>query len=108
MNYLVVAQIAASMALDIEADSPEEALEKGYDEVGMPSICHQCSDKIEIGEPYGWSVIEDSGDGEEVYIDNTEEEFRRKFERLLAAAREAVETSSLLSLKEVLGELKKE
>jgi hypothetical protein len=39
----------ASVCVRVEADTAEEAIEKAI-EIAQPSLCHQCSDEIELGE----------------------------------------------------------
>jgi len=51
-NYKVFIPIGATAMIDVEADSKEEAIRKAIEEIGNPSICHQCSNEIEIGEFY--------------------------------------------------------
>lgn len=50
MRYMVCVTFDASKTIEVEAKNPEDAKEKAMEEVVRPSICHQCSDEIEIGE----------------------------------------------------------
>lgn len=50
----------------VEADSPEAAIEQFYQEA-TPSLCHHCTDSVEI-EDCLYSVVT-TEDGEEVYND---------------------------------------
>lgn len=51
MKYMVCVLIDASKTIEVEAESPEEAKEKAMNEIGVPSICHQCSREVELGDP---------------------------------------------------------
>lgn len=68
MKYLVIGLVDAVVNEVVEADSPEEALNKGH-QGAPPTVCHQCSDKLEVGDFIGWRVVEDEGSGDEVYDD---------------------------------------
>jgi hypothetical protein len=48
-KFFVSIPIYASATYKIKAETKEEALEKAY-ERGTPTICHQCSDEIEISD----------------------------------------------------------
>lgn len=62
-KYLVFGLASATVSDEVEAASPEEAVENA---VLLPSICHQCSHKVELGDVYEISVIHN---GKEVWID---------------------------------------
>lgn len=47
-KYRVFVPLGATAIIEVEADSKEEALEKIY----APSVCHQCSHDVEVGELY--------------------------------------------------------
>lgn len=50
---------ATTIVVDVEASSPQEALDLFFDtSEATPSICHQCSDHIEIGEVYQGHVMD--------------------------------------------------
>lgn len=50
-KYHVIFPLYVTLIYKIEAETKEEAFEKSY-KMGPPSLLHQCSDEIEIGE-YG-------------------------------------------------------
>ena len=56
-KYIVSIPIYASCIVKVEAKSKEEAIEKAEQEF-YPSLCHQCSHDIELGE------FDDSGTSE--------------------------------------------
>lgn len=58
-NYSVTVLFDATKGMDIEADSPDEAEEKVLKKVGMPCLCHQCSDEVEVAEAIGAFVYLD-------------------------------------------------
>jgi hypothetical protein len=47
-KYSVDFVVYASVAVVVEAESEEEAREKAEAEVTEPTLCHQCSDEVEI------------------------------------------------------------
>jgi hypothetical protein len=66
MMYSVTVLFDASRSVSVEADSPEEAEEKAHNQVGSASLCHQCSDEIDIGDATGALVYKDDGAGDQV------------------------------------------
>ena len=60
MRYRVMALMHANAITDVvEANTSEEAID-AYE--GWPSLCHQCSNEVELGDIYGFIVEEeDSG-----------------------------------------------
>ena len=48
MKYRIFVPVGATAILEVEADSKEEALEQIY----APSVCHQCTRDVELGELY--------------------------------------------------------
>ena len=62
-NWNVTVVFDASKGVDVEADNAEEAIEKAYDAVGNVTLCHQCTDDLEVGDAV--FVIAYSPDGEE-------------------------------------------
>lgn len=52
---------ASKYVMGIEAETKEEAIEKAIDQDGYASLCHQCSEEIELGE-----IIEEESSAEEV------------------------------------------
>ena len=47
MKWTVMIPIHASTIVEVEADTKEEAIQKGYEEAA-PSLCHQCSHEVQI------------------------------------------------------------
>lgn len=58
-TYEVTLLIDASIGVDVEANSPEEAVEKAENESGSVSLCHQCSRELQTGDCYGAIVYVD-------------------------------------------------
>jgi hypothetical protein len=50
MKWHVCVLYDASVTVEVEADTEEEAKEKAMDQAGGISLCHQCSDEIELGD----------------------------------------------------------
>lgn len=50
-RYTVVGEVTISMHVEVEASSPEEAIERA-EAAPMMSLCHQCG----RGEPDEWST----------------------------------------------------
>lgn len=68
MKYLVIGHIHADTSEIVEADSPESAIDKA----GLyASVCHQCSNDLNLGEVYAHTVVEGEGSGETVYDDSS-------------------------------------
>lgn len=68
MKYTVIGTMNASIYAKVEAKTPEQAYEKAS---FYPSLCHQCSDEVELGDVYE-SVVLNEG-GEEVYTDRVDQ-----------------------------------
>ena len=66
-KYLVFGLVSATVSEEVEAASPEEAVENA---VLLPSICHQCAHEIELDDVYEISVIHN---GKEVWTDKHDE-----------------------------------
>lgn len=43
----------------VEAETKEEAEKKGWEKIDNPSICHHCSESIDVGDVYELIVEED-------------------------------------------------
>lgn len=91
-KFCVSAAVYASTATRVVADSPEQALEKGMDALVMPSLCHQCSDKIELGDVYNFVVSDEDGN---IVLDENED-----------SALQAAHTKTLEVLRDLLKENK--
>lgn len=66
-TYTVMGIVDATVYETVEADSPEEAAESAYASFS-PSVCHQCSEDLEVTGEVPWVQVLDE-DGEEVYTD---------------------------------------
>lgn len=50
MKFYVTFEVYASTTIEVEADTKEEAEEIAKDAVYAPSLCHQCSRHLDIGD----------------------------------------------------------
>lgn len=82
MKYLVIGLLHANTSAVVEASSPESAIELAEGELGCPSLCHQCSNEVDLGDIVGFNVIEDEGSGDEVvtHVPFAEEELQRQLD----------------------------
>lgn len=55
MRYRLAHYYGATVYEMVEADSPEEALEKT--KILTPTLCHQCSDEVEMDECISTDVL---------------------------------------------------
>ena len=60
-NYSVSVIFDACKSVNVEADSPEEAIDLAYGEAGYTSLCYQCSGEIDVGDAARAIVYDDSG-----------------------------------------------
>jgi hypothetical protein len=69
MRYTVCYGITGSGSVEIEANSPKEAISKAMRSAG-PSLCHECSREISDPEidPDNISVFDETG--EQIYVDD--------------------------------------
>lgn len=74
MKYLVVGIVDASVSKVVEADTPEEAIDRA--ELSA-SICYHCARDLSIGDVGDVEVIEDEGAGDVVHSDRVEHEASR-------------------------------
>ena len=58
MKYAVYVTYWATTRQEVEADSEEEAKIIGENMAGWPSLCHQCSRELEIGDSTGDVSVE--------------------------------------------------
>lgn len=74
-KFIVYGNVSAStMSVEIEANSPEEALDKFFDtDEASPSVCHHCTREIEVGEVYEGYVLDEEGN--QVYTDAQKREY---------------------------------
>ena len=58
MRYTVMGLLYANTtSATAEADTPDDAIELASDDL-WPSLCHQCSDEVELGDIYGFMVYD--------------------------------------------------
>jgi hypothetical protein len=50
-RWIVMFALEASMSVDVEADTQEEAEKKAWKKAEFPTLCHQCSDQFDLGDP---------------------------------------------------------
>ena len=50
MKYQVILTIDASIDIEVEADSEEEAEQLAYEKAKRPCLCHQCSREVQLGD----------------------------------------------------------
>lgn len=60
-TYSVSIIYGASKTVTVEAATPEAALQAGYDR-GHVSLCHQCTNSIELGDAIGAEVCDEHGE----------------------------------------------
>lgn len=58
-KYRVVLSTNVTTTVVVEADSPEEAVEKAEEETDI-TLCHQCNREVEIGDE--WSARDGRGE----------------------------------------------
>lgn len=68
MKFQVVGVRYATTVVTVEADTVAEAIDRAQDEDLYPTICHQCSRNVELGDAAHVVVIDDEK-SEEVYTD---------------------------------------
>lgn len=57
-QYTCTILFDASASVEVDAETPEAAAEKALDERGHVTICHQCSEELEIGDACGVMVYD--------------------------------------------------
>lgn len=62
-KYIVSVPIVAAKTIDVFADSPEEAIVVAKRQMTAPSVCHQCSEDIELGDAKWDEVTTDNVSG---------------------------------------------
>lgn len=102
MRYLVIGLLHANTSAVVEASSPESAIELAEGELGCPSLCHQCSNEVDLGDIVGFNVIEDEGSGDEVvtHVTVAEEELQRQ----LDSTRKRLDTAEMFLRKLLVSE----
>lgn len=66
-KYMVFGLASATVSREVEADSPEQAVEDADLSTGL---CYQCSEEIDVGDVYEVKVEQD---GKEVWSDRGED-----------------------------------
>lgn len=51
-KFLVTFLIDASKTIEVDADDEEAAKTAAWDVIDVPSLCHQCSHEIDMGDAY--------------------------------------------------------
>ena len=51
-KWAVTLLVDASVFVEVEAETEDEAKTKAWEQAPSPSVCHQCSRDLEIGEIY--------------------------------------------------------
>lgn len=103
-TYAVIGTLYAQVSCDIEASSPEEAAEEGWNTFA-PSICHQCTRDVELGELHQIAVLTEDFETE-LLVQSTggltgeAEELRRQLEE--ANARAEAAKAKLKAVAEIL------
>lgn len=60
MKYICYIRFGASVAVEVEANSPEEAAKKAYNsDEGNPTLCHACAHEVELGDAYRCEVFDE-------------------------------------------------
>jgi len=73
-KYNVSISFGASNGIEVEADSPEQAAEMAYNhDSASPSLCHQCSKEVELGDAVSVTVFDETG-LDELFCDGWQEE----------------------------------
>jgi hypothetical protein len=49
-KWTVLVTYDASRTFEVDAESEEAAKEKAMEMAGLASVCHQCSNEIEVGD----------------------------------------------------------
>lgn len=49
-KWSVVLSVDATMIVEVEADSGEDAKDKALEVAGRPTVCHQCARDLSIGD----------------------------------------------------------
>jgi hypothetical protein len=51
-KWAVMFALGASMSVEVEAETQEEAEKKAWEKAQFPTLCHHCSNEFDIGEPF--------------------------------------------------------
>lgn len=72
MKYLVSMSTGASGVVEVEADSPDEAVDKACEEMYV-SICHQCAREVTVGDEWEPEAAYEVESNKEVWTANRED-----------------------------------
>jgi len=62
-QYRVTISHDACTVHDVESCSPEEAAERAMESCGSVTLCHHCSDELQMGDPIRAACVENLEDG---------------------------------------------
>jgi len=89
-KYQVCIIIDASNTVEVEADSPEDAMDLAYNmDEASPSLCHQCSHDVGLAEAIKTFVYDE--DGNEVLDDCQQKNEIKELEAQNAEQKEEIE-----------------
>ena len=60
-HYIVTLIASASVDVNVEAESRDEAIELAYQNSSSPSLCRHCSSKLDVGSFFDEIVTEADG-----------------------------------------------
>jgi hypothetical protein len=83
-TYSVTVIFDCTQHFKVDAGSPEEAREEAYDRANA-SLCHQCSEELDVGDPTSVAVHTEHAD--DVLLDYEHEEKETKLRAVADAAR---------------------
>lgn len=73
-NYRVTFIHDACNSVEVQATTPDEAMALAWNEQGGVTLCHQCSDELEMGDPIRIVGVENTDTGESTDGEPTLEE----------------------------------
>lgn len=86
-RYRVTISHDACTTHDVEAGSPEDAAERAMESCGSVTLCHHCSDELQMGDPIMAACVENLDDGTHVdAVDPEVAALRARVAELEAAA----------------------
>lgn len=50
MKFNVIVLVTGTVTVEVEADNPEQAREKVWDNYEAPCLCHQCARTVEMDD----------------------------------------------------------
>jgi hypothetical protein len=78
VRYSVIIGFDCNASVEVVASTPEEARDKAHGELS-PSLCHECSREVNLGEPV-YAIVEDESG--EVVLDESDDYDRGRKEAL--------------------------